>query len=138
MTDVNPTPTTTPAQAPAAGTPSMQERQWGMAAHLSAFSGLLVPLGSILGPLIVWLIKKDEMPFVNDQGKEALNFNILVGIIAAVLLVMTVGTFGIGMLLTLPLGFATCLIWVIFTIIAAVKTNEGVAYRYPINLRLVK
>jgi uncharacterized Tic20 family protein len=115
----------------------MQERQWGMAAHLSSFAGLLVPLGSILGPLIVWLIKKDEMPFVNDQGKEALNFNILMGIIAAVLIVMTVGTFGIGMLLTLPLGFAAGLVWVIFTIIAAIKANEGVAYRYPLNLRLV-
>lgn len=135
MTDMN--PAGSPAQAPAAGAPSMQERQWGMAAHLSALAGLLMPLGSILGPLIVWLIKKNEMPFVNDQGKEALNFNILVGIVAVVLVVLTVGTFGIGVVLTLPLGLVIGLLWLILTIVAAIKANEGVVYRYPVNLRLV-
>lgn len=132
MTDANMTP------APAAGGTSAQERQWGMAAHLSAFAGLLVPFGSILGPLIVWLVKKEEMPFVNDQGKEALNFNILTGIVAAALFILTVGTFGIGILLTLPLGICLGIAWLVLTIIAAIKANEGQAYRYPVNLRLVK
>lgn len=123
---------------PAAAASSVQERQWGMAAHLSAFAGFLIPFGSILGPLVVWLVKKEEMPFVNDQGKEALNFNILAGIIAVALFILTVGTFGIGIFLTLPIGIACGIVWVIFTIMAAIKANEGVSYRYPINLRLVK
>lgn len=123
---------------PPAAASSVQERQWGMAAHLSAFAGFFMPFGNILGPLVVWLIKKDEMAFVNDQGKEALNFNILAGIVAAALVILTVGTFGIGALLTLPLGIALGIVWLIFTIMAAIKANEGVSYRYPINLRLVK
>jgi uncharacterized Tic20 family protein len=128
----------TSSPPPAAAASSVQERQWGMAAHLSAFAGFLMPFGNILGPLVVWLIKKDEMAFVNDQGKEALNFNILSGIIAAALVILTVGTFGIGILLTLPIGIALGIVWLIFTIMAAIKANEGVGYRYPINLRLVK
>lgn len=133
MTDNNVSPT--PA---ASGSASVQERQWGMTAHLSAFAGLLVPFGSVLGPLIVWLVKREEMPFVDDQGKEALNFNILAGIVAAALLVLTVGTLGVGIILTLPVGIGLGLVWLVFTIMAAIKANEGVAYRYPINLRLVK
>jgi uncharacterized Tic20 family protein len=109
-----------------------------MAAHLSAFAGFLIPFGSILGPLVVWLVKREEMPFVNDQGKEALNFNILAGIIAVALLILTVGTFGLGALLTVPIGIALGIVWIIFTIMAAIKANEGVSYRYPVNLRLVK
>ncbi|MBX3702293.1 MAG: DUF4870 domain-containing protein [Steroidobacteraceae bacterium] len=132
MTDL-----TSPPPA-AAGAVSAQERQWGMAAHLSALAGFIIPFGSVLGPLVVWLIKKEEMPFVNDQGKEALNFNIMAGIIVLGLIILTVGTFGIGALLTVPLGVALGLVWLIFTIMAAIKANEGVSYRYPINLRLVK
>jgi uncharacterized Tic20 family protein len=132
MTDLTSTP------PPAAAASSVQERQWGMAAHLSAFAGFLIPFGSILGPLVVWLVKREEMPFVNDQGKEALNFNILAGIIAVALLILTVGTFGLGALLTVPIGIALGIVWIIFTIMAAIKANEGVSYRYPVNLRLVK
>jgi uncharacterized Tic20 family protein len=54
--------------------PDKDARLWGMFCHLIAFSGYVVPFGSVLGPLIIWLIKKDEMPFVDDQGKESLNF----------------------------------------------------------------
>jgi uncharacterized protein len=73
-----------PNEPPMAGAPSAEERQWAMFAHLSALVGVIIPLGSIIGPLVIWLIKKDTMPFVNDQGKEALNFNITVGIAAIV------------------------------------------------------
>ena len=54
-------------------------RQWGMFAHFAAFAGFVIPFGNIIGPLIVWQMKKD-MPFVDDQGKEALNFQITVSI----------------------------------------------------------
>jgi len=110
---------------------SAQERQWAMFSHLAAFFGFVVPFGSILGSLVIWLIKKDTMPFVNDQGKEALNFNITVAIAALVAWVLVFILIGF---LLLP---AVLIFWIVFVIIGAIKANEGVAYRYPLTLRLV-
>jgi uncharacterized Tic20 family protein len=122
---------------------SKEERQWGMFAHLSALAGGLLSSmfggwGVFLGPLVIWLIKKDEMPFVNDQGKEALNFNITVAAIFFVLFVLTLFTLGIGVILTGPLAIVVGLAWLAFTIIASMRANEGQAYRYPFAIRLIK
>lgn len=109
-----------------------QARNFGMFCHLASLAGFLIPFGNILGPLIVWLMKKQEMPFVDDQGKEALNFNITIaiaGIISAVLTVILIG------FLLLIAVFVT---QIVFTIIAAIKASQGEAYRYPFALRLVK
>jgi len=87
---------------------------------------------SVIGPLIIWLIKKDEHPFVDQQGKEALNFQItlLIGyVIGSVLTVVCIGA------IILPLVW---LLGIIFGIIAAMKANEGIAYRYPFAIRIVK
>ncbi|HEY4583653.1 MAG TPA: DUF4870 domain-containing protein [Lysobacter sp.] len=149
MSDIPETPgdaTPPPYSAPAghASGRSAEERQWAMFAHLSALVGGLVTagwaasLGCIIGPLVIWMMKKETMPFVDDQGKEALNFNITVGIVFLVLFVLTFVTLGIGILLTGPLMLIVGLAWLVVTIIAAIKANEGVAYRYPFALRLVK
>ncbi len=103
-----------------------------MLAHISALSGLVIPFGNIIGPLIIWLIKRDEMSFVNDQAKEALNFNISMTIYMSFSLVLIFVVIGI------PLIIALGIAWLVLTIMAAVKANEGVAYRYPLTLRLVK
>src|SRR5687767_11747875 len=67
-----------------------QSRLWGMLCHLSALAGFVVPFfGCIIGPLVVWLIKKDEFPFVNDQGKESLNFQISMTIYCAIAFIMS-------------------------------------------------
>ena len=120
-----------PIELPMSGGPSAEERQWAMFAHLSALCGLIIPFGSIIGPLVIWLIKKDTMPFVNDQGKEALNFNITMGIAAIVC----------SMLMLVLIGFlllpALVILWLVFVIIGTIKANEGTAYRYPFTLRLV-
>lgn len=124
--------------------PSSQERQWAMFAHLSALiggiltSGWAGSIGCFIGPLIIWLAKRDTMPFVDDQGKEALNFNITVGLIFLALLVLSVVTLGIGLIVAIPGWIIVGIAWLIFTIIAAIKANEGVAYRYPLTLRLIK
>lgn len=120
-----------PSEPPMAGAPSAEERQWAMFAHLSALVGVIIPLGSIIGPLVIWLIKKDTMPFVNDQGKEALNFNITVGIAAIVSWILCFILIGFLLLAVLAIG------WVVFVIIATIKANEGTTYRYPFTLRLV-
>jgi uncharacterized Tic20 family protein len=84
------------------------------------------------------MVKKDTMPFVDDQAKEALNFNISVGIIFLALLLMSIMTLGIGLIIAIPAWIIVGIGWLVFTIIAAIKANEGVAYRYPFALRLVK
>lgn len=124
--------------APAtAAAPSAEERQWALFAHLSALVGFVVPFGNVIGPLVIWLIKREQMPFVNDQGREALNFNITAGLVGLVLIALTVMSFGIGIFLTAPIGVVLAIAWLVLTIIAAIKANEGQAYRYPVCLRLV-
>lgn len=121
-----------------------EERQWAMFAHLSALLGGLVTsgwagsIGFFIGPLVIWLMKKDTMPFVDDQAKEALNFAITVSIACLVLLVLTFLTLGIGAILTVPLFAVVGIGALVLVIIAAMKANEGVAYRYPFALRFVK
>lgn len=133
------TPSAPPPQPPPATlAPSeSEERTWAMLGHLAAFSAFISGIGCVLGPLIVWLIKRDTMPFAGEQAKEALNFNISVIIAAIGLWILTVITLGIGLLLTIPLGLALFVGWLVLTIIAAVKANNGEHYRYPFTLRLV-
>jgi uncharacterized protein len=105
---------------------------WGMLAHLSALLGLAVPLGSVLAPLVVWLVKREQSAFVADQAKEALNFNITVligGVICIVLAFVFIG---------ILLGIALFAYWLVFTILAGIKANEGALYRYPFAMRMVK
>jgi uncharacterized Tic20 family protein len=114
-----------------------------MFAHLSAILGGIVTgwwggWGWFLGPLIIWLVKKDTMPFVSDQAKEALNFNITIAIVFVILWILSIATLGIGFLITLPLMAIIGIAALVFIILAAIKANEGVAYRYPFALRLVK
>jgi len=87
---------------------------------------------SVIGPLIIWLTRKDQSTFVDDQGKEALNFQItmLVGWVAASILSAVL----IGLVL-FPILWAADLILVIMACVAA---NQGTAHRYPVNLRLIK
>ena len=113
--------------------PTENERTWGMLAHLSALAGLVMPLvGIVLGPLLVWLARRDESEFVAAHAKEALNFNIsvLLGALACVLLMLVF----VGFLL----GTALFIAWLVMMLIAAIKASEGQAYRYPFSLRLVK
>jgi uncharacterized protein len=111
---------------------SSEQRQWGMFAHLAALAGFVIPFGNIIGPLVIWQIKKNEMPFVDDQGKESLNFQITVAIalIVCVLLMVIL----IGALLLPIVGIGA----LILTIIGAVRANAGEHYRYPFALRLIK
>jgi len=112
------------------GSPDRDSQQWAMIAHLSALIGFVIPFGNLIGPLVVWQLKKD-MPFVVDQGKEALNFQITVAI--AVFACLLLSLIVIGMLL-LPVVAIGALV---LTVIAGIKANDGEAYRYPFTLRLI-
>jgi len=106
-----------------------EDKTFGMLAHL------LGALTSFIGPLIIWLIKKDESPFVNDQGKEALNFQITIGI--GYLSSFIVGMIPIVQLITCLIVPTVAVISLVFGILGCVEANKGKAYRYPFSLRLV-
>ena len=105
---------------------SKDARNMAMLCHLLAiFTGFIAPL-------IIWLIKKGEEPFVDQQGKEALNFQI------TIILAMFVAGLLSFICIGVPLLFAIPVVNLVFCIIASVKVSNGVAYRYPLSLRLVK
>ena len=112
---------------------SKEEQNWAMICHLSALAGFLIPFGNLLGPLIVWLIKRAEMPLVDTNGKEALNFQITVTIAMAIS----------GLLMFVLIGFVLMPFVVIgalvLTIRAAIKVSNGALdYTYPWTIRLLK
>ena len=120
--------------------PESQMRTWNMLCHLSALSGFVgIPLGNVLGPLLVWQIKKNEFPSVDVHGKAALNFQLTVLIAALV-------TAAAGFILTfICIGFllffvaaAIGLAGLIFAIIAGIKANNGEDYKYPYSIEFVK
>ena len=108
-------------------------RRWGMLCHLS---GLLlfvgIPFGHLLGPLVVWLLKKNEFPFVDEQGKEAMNFQISMTIYMLLPVLLSFVLIGI------PFVFLLLAANFVLVIIAAVKASDGEPVRYPATLRFLK
>ena len=109
---------------------SEDDRLWGMLAHLSAFSMYFTGIGHLLGPLIVWLAKKENSPFVADQAKEALNFQISISIYGFVAFLLS-----LFLCITAPILVALLPFQIVFMIVAGIKAKDGVVYRYPLTLR---
>lgn len=121
---------------PPAATAASDTTTWALAAHLSALASLVFGL-PFMGPLIVYLVKKDN-PFVRRHAAEALNFNLSVmlygfvlGVVTFVLVFVLVGFFLIPLLIAL--GAA----WFVFVIVAAVAASRGEEYRYPLTIHFV-
>ncbi len=108
------------------------EKTYGMLAHLSALAVFVLPtIGHIVGPLVIWLIKKDQSPWIDQQGKNALNFQIsitLYGIVCGILVIIL-----IGFLLLAVLG----VFWLVMVIMAAVQVNDGKDFQYPLTIRFI-
>ena len=115
-----------------AGAVDQEARNTAVAAHLSTLAGLVVPFGSVIGPLAVWLTRRDRDPFIDDSGREALNFGISIAIYGLVALVAAL------MLVGIPLLIVGMVAWVVLACLAAVNASQGQAYRYPLTLRLVR
>ena len=108
---------------------SSNSRNLATLSHLSAFI-TFVGIPSLVGPLVVWLLNRDD-PFVEQQAKEALNFNIsflLYGVVAAISIILLVG------LIALPVVLVT---WFVLVIVAAIKAGNGEDYQYPFTIRFV-
>ena len=111
-------------------TPS--DKSMGMLCHLIALAGYIIPLGNIIGPAVVWATQKDKSTYIDYHGKESLNFQITIVIASLISLVLCLVLIGF---LLLPLLW---LYGLAMSIIAGIKANEGVRYRYPYTLRLIK
>ena len=134
-----PPPGPSSAAPPPPPNPDSQARPWNMLCHLSALAGLMVPFGHVLGPLLVWLIKKNEFPSVDHHGKSALNFQITVtlAVFIGAFAAFTLAFIGIGFLL-IPLVMLIGLAGIILAIIAGIQANDGGDFKYPCSIEFVK
>ena len=111
---------------------SSSVRTWCILAHATALVGFLVPVaGHIVGPLIVWLAKRQDSPEIDAHGKESMNFQISMLIwnaIAAILIVVLIG---------IPILILLHILNIIFVIVASIQASEGKLYRYPLAIRLI-
>lgn len=109
-----------------------EARRWASLCHIIALVGLIGNgVGFVLGPLVVWLIKKDEDPFIDEQGKEAINFQITMVIAAIISGFLTLVVIGLFLLI------AVGILMVVFPIIAAIKSSNGEHFRYPFTIRFI-
>jgi uncharacterized Tic20 family protein len=110
-----------------------QDRTWAMFCHLTSLSACIgIPFGNIIGPLVVWLIKKDEFAIVDEHGKESLNFQISLSIYSIISFFLCFAFIGFVLL---P---AILIAGLVFVIIATLKANKGEPYRYPLTIRFIK
>tara|TARA_R110002049_G_scaffold2750_9_gene22357 strand:+ start:26742 stop:27146 length:405 start_codon:yes stop_codon:yes gene_type:complete len=115
--------------------PSQDDRNLALIAHLSGCVGIVAGgLIGFVGPLIIYLLKKDTSAYVAEQAKEALNFQITLFLIAIVCLVIT----AISCFVAFPIMFVPMVLQLVFGIIAALAVRDGTDYRYPFNMRLVQ
>lgn len=137
---------TTPADMNVENTPAPQEyiltqdeKTFGMLCHLSALAGLFFPFGNFLGPLIVWLIKKDSSTFIDGEGKSAMNFQLTVLIANCVLLILGIilSFICIGIVFFILMGVVFIVTYV-YAVIAGISANEGKPYSYPYSMKFFK
>jgi uncharacterized protein len=127
-----------------------KDRTWAVYAHLAALSGHMIPFGNIVGPLLVWLIKRDESAYVNEHGKEAVNFQLtsliygilylaisLFGFFRYVAHDVSVPTFPVSFLWIIIAGVSLWLLWMISVITAAVAAASGRRFKYPLAIRFI-
>lgn len=118
-------------------------RNWALLCHLAALLGWVgIPLGNILGPLVVWLLKKNEFELVDDQGKEALNFQIsltLYGLLIVLAVIVSfVSSLFVLLVPLLALLVVLALLNFVLLIVAAVRVSNGERHRYPFVIQFIK
>jgi uncharacterized Tic20 family protein len=129
-----------PAPQPPNPMSDADRKNWAMAAHLSALVGF-VGIPSLVGPLVVWLAKKDNDAYVAAHSLHALNFNISV-LIYTIVGSMALGLFGlitlgIGLLLAIPVVIIAFVVWVVLVIQGGLAASRGEQFRYPMTIDFV-
>jgi len=117
--------------APAARPPASkdeQTRQWALLLHLSLLAGFLIPLAGLVVPILIWQLKKDDLPGLDAHGKVVANWiisEIIYGVACGVLALLVIG---------IPLLMALFAIGIIFPIIGGIKANDGIVWKYPLSI----
>lgn len=134
-----PEPQVPPPPPPIDRTQGLDQKQkdecmWAMLCHLSSLAGyvLTVPFAGVIGPLVVWLIKKDEYPRVDEQGKESMNFQISMAIYSLISILLVFVLIGFVLLIAVVVFDLVCVI------IASVKAQQGESYKYPMCIRFIR
>lgn len=112
--------------------PSQEERKWAMICHFAGLAGSFAPPFNIFAPLFVWLLKRGELPYVEEQGKEVVNFHLsmtIYGVVAYLLMIVLIGFVLLAVI---------CLLVLVFGVIGSVKASNGEPFRYPLTIRLVR
>lgn len=122
----------TPPPVPATPNSPTSDNSLAVVMHVLGFAGFIFPFGNIAAPLILWLVKRSESPLLDRTGKEVLNFQISFTIYAAIAGVLCFVLIG---LLILPI---IGILWIVFIVIAAIKTGNGEEYRYPLTIRMLQ
>ena len=107
-------------------------KQWAVILHLSQFAGYVVPLAGLLAPILIWQLKKDEIPGIDEHGKNIANWMISAFIylfVSGLLTVVLIGFVGL---------IALAIMAIVFPIIGAIKANDGVAWKYPLSIAFLK
>ncbi len=110
-----------------------EDKKWGMVTHLAALTGLLFPLGLVLGPLVVWLLKRNDSHYLDVQGKRAINFQLSILIAAFVVTIFSA--------LIRPLvviAFLLGIVGMVYAVIAALQVKKHANYHYPFSLKLLR
>ena len=118
---------------------AVPEKTWAMYIHLSALSGMLIPFGFIIGPIVLWMMRREKSPLIDAHGKEAINaqitgliFTVVIGSVAFMLTFIFIG------FLLIPVVIVVYFLYgVLFPILAGLKAEKGEFYRYPLNLRFL-
>lgn len=114
-------------------------RAWATGAHLSALAGgFLGGIPAFVGPLFVWLARKDTDPYAAAHGRNALNFNLSVLVYAVALVVLTLFTFGLGLVITIPLGMLLAGGWLVLSIVGTLRALANEPYDYPLTIPFVR
>lgn len=115
-----------------------KESFWAMLIHFSVLTGYMSFVGFFLAPVLIWILKKEEFPGLDAHFKEAINFQISMLLYLVAIGLITIMTFGAGIIIAIPVGLIIGIIDIIFPIIAGIKANEGTCYRYQLSLRFIR
>ena len=123
-----------PSQGPQrpAMSPEAALKQWGLFLHLSILAGLIVPFGGLVVPVIIWQMKKQEIPGIDEHGCNAVNFIISICIYMALCIPLCF------LLIGIPLMIVLGILGVVFPILAALKANNGEFWKYPMTITFLK
>lgn len=116
---------------------SPESRNWALGAHLTALAGAFTGgVATWAGPLVIWLLRRED-PFANEHAREALNFNLTMLLLGIAGVILAVVTLGVLLIVLIPLGLVVAVLWLIWTIQAAMAASRGERYRYPVSIRLI-